>query len=148
MMHYQGVCPSDQVHDKRSGDSANLDMLRSCAVLFVVFFHLLLVHQTTPWNLWAIGHWGVIIFFVHTSLVLMCSLERHRGTSLGDTYCDFLIRRAFRIYPLSVATVLVIVILGLPVAHLHAGTFFRVPIDAEVLASDMLLVQNVAGEIR
>src|SRR5580658_10043359 len=58
-------------------DSANLDFLRSAAVLFVVVFHLLLFFQRDHlghFNL-PMGHWGVMIFFVHTSLVLMFSLE-------------------------------------------------------------------------
>ena len=59
-----------------------------------------------------IGTFGVLIFFVHTSLVLMYSMERSdmRGEAL---FANFYIRRIFRIYPLSVLAVLVAVMLKL-----------------------------------
>jgi peptidoglycan/LPS O-acetylase OafA/YrhL len=145
MLHSDSAHPSYQKNDKISGESVNLDFLRSCAVLFVVFFHLLLVHQTTPWTLAWIGHWGVLIFFVHTSLVLMYSLKRHRRVSFSESYRDFLIRRCFRIYPLSIATVLIIYLLEIPVGHLLVGDFVSVSIDAKVLTSNLLLLQNVTG---
>jgi peptidoglycan/LPS O-acetylase OafA/YrhL len=134
-----------QDNGKLYGESGNLDFLRSTAVLFVVFFHVLLVYRSTPWNLWGIGHWGVLIFFVHTSLVLMYSLKRQRAASFGDGYRDFLLRRCFRIYPLSIAAVLLIFFLRLPVGHLEAGGFVAVPIDAAVLTSNLVLVQNLTG---
>src|SRR5690242_15749179 len=60
-----------------ASDSPNLDLLRTLAVLYVVIFHLLLFFEKTNLGLlWSIGHWGVLLFFVHTSLVLMFSLER------------------------------------------------------------------------
>ena len=56
----------------------------------------------------------MLLFFVHTSLVLMYSMQRSplRG---GALFRDFYIRRFFRIYPLSILTVLAAVAL-----HLHA----------------------------
>jgi peptidoglycan/LPS O-acetylase OafA/YrhL len=55
--------------------------------------------------LWRFGQLGVLMFFVHTCLVLMWSLERSRlrGSRL---FASFYIRRAFRLYPLSIACVL------------------------------------------
>jgi peptidoglycan/LPS O-acetylase OafA/YrhL len=54
-----------------------------------------------------LGRTGVLFFFVHTCCVLMMSLERHKGNGLIST---FYIRRAFRIYPLSIISVLVAMI--------------------------------------
>ena len=48
---------------------------------------------------------GVLMFFVHTSMVLMLSLERTRlsGRAL---FGAFYLRRAFRLYPFSMACVI------------------------------------------
>ncbi len=86
-----------------------------------------------------------LIFFVHTSLVLMFSLERHSGASFSDKYRDFLIRRCFRIYPLSIATVLIAVLLAIPAAPIVGGHFASIPIDAEAVISNLLLVQDLTG---
>ena len=49
--------------------SMNLDFLRTVAVLCVFFAHLL---QAFGWqNVGMIGMCGVVIFFVHSSLILM-----------------------------------------------------------------------------
>ena len=89
----------------------NLDILRAIAVLFVLTDHL---SNTQQWRLYGIrhevvGHAGVLLFFVHTSLVLMLSLDREMEgarSSRSRIYLAFLVRRFFRIYPLSVVTVL------------------------------------------
>jgi peptidoglycan/LPS O-acetylase OafA/YrhL len=116
-----------------SKDSPNLDLLRSCAVAFVVISHLPYFIEVglTGYDFKALGHVGVAVFFVHTSLVLMLSLERH-GAAAGP----FLIRRFFRIYPLSIAVVLLMT--GL----LWLGDR---PLDLGSLASNLLLIQNITG---
>src|SRR6185436_18412423 len=60
---------------------ANLDCLRSFAVLAVLIDHLEMmlasVHGRASAEFFVkLGHLGVLAFFVHTSLVLMFSLER------------------------------------------------------------------------
>ena len=92
-----------------SGNSANLDFLRTFAVLLVVARHLLGAFRIED-SRWihpqAIGIFGVLLFFVHTSLVLMFSLERQlKRTSNKHFYKTFLVRRIFRIYPLSIFVV-------------------------------------------
>lgn len=88
-----------------SGDAANLDLIRAVAVLCVFFAHL---HDSfsslhAEWS-WHFGQLGVLIFFVHTSFVLMLSLERSRYE--GSAFVtSFYLRRLFRLYPLSIAFV-------------------------------------------
>ncbi len=94
---------------KATKDSANLDVLRAIAVMCVFFAHLLHwsrggIYTQFQWHLSQVG---VLMFFVHTSLVLMFSLERTRLDG-QDLFFSFYTRRAFRIYPLSVICVLLI----------------------------------------
>jgi peptidoglycan/LPS O-acetylase OafA/YrhL len=130
-----------------TSESRNLDLLRSAAVVFVVVYHLLLFFQSTALargHLYAIGHWGVLLFFVHTSLVLMFSLERQVSHSPNNgLFGPFYARRLFRIFPLSVVVVLAVYLLHLPVAHLHDGGFRAVHLNLFELLSNLLLVQNI-----
>jgi peptidoglycan/LPS O-acetylase OafA/YrhL len=120
---------------------ANLDMVRSIAVSLVVIEHTLLamrIRWVGTWDIGWLGVVGVFMFFVHTSLVLMWSLERKPFAT------DFYIRRFFRIYPLAVATILVIVVFHIPTMHNNNGdTYFSAPSIGRVL-SNMMLVQNIA----
>ena len=99
-------------------NSSNLDFLRAYAVLTVYLGHALqtfhietIVGRVTIYDF---AQTGVLIFFVHTSLVLMLSLERLRIASVSRLFSVFYIRRAFRIYPLSIATVLIMLAAHVP----------------------------------
>ncbi len=135
-----------------SRESPNLDFLRSAAVLFVVGFHVLLLfeHRHSPYVkqlgiFHSIGHWGVLIFFVHTSLVLMFSLERQQLRFPGKpAYVFFLIKRVFRIYPLSMFVVLLVVILKLPVGDLTSGRFESANLHWTGIVSNLFLIQNLS----
>jgi len=88
----------------------NLDLLRACAVLFVLADHTLFrlgVRKIWTTDIMWLGVLGVLFFFVHTCCVLMSSLERHKGDGL---VWRFFVRRAFRIYPLSIVAVLLAMI--------------------------------------
>src|SRR6266850_1776977 len=89
------------------GASANLDFLRAIAVLLVLAQHLCRRMHVEHIG-WApttsLGLFGVLLFFVHTSLVLMYSMERS-GLHGALLFKDFCIRRIFRIYPLSILAV-------------------------------------------
>ena len=64
--------------------NSNLDFLRAFAVLLVVFGHLTRffdVDRLGPISCMGLGGLGVAIFFVHTALVLMLSLEREAARS-------------------------------------------------------------------
>jgi peptidoglycan/LPS O-acetylase OafA/YrhL len=100
--------------EHRSGHLANLDVLRACAVAAVYFGHLGLlcnVDGLGPVSLKAISQGGVALFFVHTSYVLMRSLDR---LPAQDRALRFYTRRAFRIYPLSILVVVTVLALGIP----------------------------------
>lgn len=97
------------------GESTNLDILRATAVLCVFYGHLAgLIGFYTPKNL---GFFGVVLFFVHTSYVLMGSLDRLEISGFARTWplaAAFAIRRLFRIYPLSIVCVLLVPVFGVP----------------------------------
>ncbi|MEO6209860.1 MAG: acyltransferase [Gemmatimonadaceae bacterium] len=121
----------------------NLDVLRAVAVLSVLLFHIsraLGYHK----ELDPLGRAGVLLFFVHTSLVLMGSLER--SGARGSWVSEFYLRRAFRIYPLAIVTVLAVVAVGIPqtvpVVH-HPVAYAPAPLF--VVVANLLLVQNLAG---
>ncbi len=124
----------------------NLDFLRSMAVLSVVTshlwhscveFHICAEHLFVSAFLRSCSITGVSFFFVHTCLVLMLSMHRapdaHRARS-------FLIRRAFRIYPLCWTAIFLALATGLTdlsASRLHALGW------RDILAN-LLLVQNLA----
>jgi peptidoglycan/LPS O-acetylase OafA/YrhL len=114
-------------------DSPNLDLLRAIAVGLVVVSHLglNLGWGGARYDIEVLGRVGVGIFFVHTCLVLMMSLERQGGTAL-----PFLIRRAFRIYPLAIAAVLVAAL---------GKWLWNQPLSGLEVLSNLLLIQNVTG---
>ena len=125
---------------------ANLDILRALAVCCVLAHHLVLtLHAYTGFMpVWyldyfrALGHAGVLAFFVHTSLVLMYSLERmHRAG--GEITLAFYIRRIFRIYPLAIVAILIALTFHVP------SKTWDTPdqISGPVIMANALLVQNL-----
>jgi peptidoglycan/LPS O-acetylase OafA/YrhL len=126
----------------------NLDLLRAIAVLCVLADHF-----ATTWRVnlgpltdtWAIGQLGVLIFFVHTSLVLMSSIERE-GTHRRDWILAFYVRRALRIYPLVVAAILLVIAFRIPWRVPVVGSAGEVAaINARTLVSNLTLTQNLIG---
>src|SRR5277367_3572885 len=101
-------------HPPRKEISVNLDLLRAVAVLSVYFSHLAAVFHHHSFG--SLGRFGVIIFFVHTSFVLMASLQRLDTIAGSDRSLAlaFWVRRIFRIYPLSVLFVLLVPIFHIP----------------------------------
>src|SRR5512147_3059239 len=93
---------------RMGAESSNLNLLRAVAVLAVFIAHSLTLRIDSP-RLWNLGHLGVLLFFVHTSLVLMLSLQRQDRGGADRRGLRFMVRRAFRIYPLSMAAVLLYV---------------------------------------
>jgi peptidoglycan/LPS O-acetylase OafA/YrhL len=132
-----------------SKDSANLDVLRSVAVMYVFGFHLFAFFGYTHiWRLsiLELGFLGVLFFFVHTSFVLMCSLERQESRSPGRPLWNvFLLRRVFRIYPLSIAIVTFVLVFSLPVGHLRNRLNVAAHLDHFGVLLNYLLAQDFFG---
>ncbi len=130
-------------------DNPNLDFLRALAVSMVVAFHFLLyfgIWRRYPDRLAMLGFTGVLFFFVHTSLVLMFSLNRLSHKFSGaKLYFSFMIRRVFRIYPLSILAIAVIAVFHLPLGGLSPLTFRSVVVSKLGLVSNLLLTQNLTN---
>lgn len=130
-------------------DSANLDLLRSLAVAGVLTDHVLETYASSigtsfhPWD-WYLGRCGVLMFFVHTALVLMMSLERAKTKvdrlTLQTFVAPFYLRRIFRIYPLSLVCVAIMLAFQIPP---NARTAEFEPPDSVTVASNVLLTQNL-----
>lgn len=118
----------------------NLDLMRAIAVLCVVVDHTMLAKGIFNFHgldvMW-LGVFGVYLFFVHTCLVLMWSLER-RPHAL-----DFYVRRAFRIYPLAIVSILVMVVCNLPMGGDAHHPFQTNHYTFANVGANLLLVQNV-----
>lgn len=86
----------------------NLDVLRAFAVMCVFGAHASYIWANGNVSAWQFGQLGVMTFFVHTSLVLMMSLERLYMRARGrEVFRKFYALRIFRIYPLAIAWILV-----------------------------------------
>jgi peptidoglycan/LPS O-acetylase OafA/YrhL len=125
---------------------SNLDILRSFAVLCVASAHLYLAirGERVSGATWSIvndfGRFGVLIFFVHTTLVLMLSMERMRDTGIS-LVCRFYVRRAFRIYPLSILLCVLVSLFAIPRSVTPAFVW-----SPRIFASNVLLVQNITHD--
>jgi peptidoglycan/LPS O-acetylase OafA/YrhL len=125
----------------RSQTSPNLDLLRATAVLCVFLNHLSLVLGFKDTG--DLGRFGVLLFFVHTSLVLMLSMDRLEPHAQSDTrlMLAFWIRRLFRIYPLAILFVLLTVIFPIP----RFPTVPYTEIGLRDFLSNIALIQNLTG---
>jgi peptidoglycan/LPS O-acetylase OafA/YrhL len=128
-----------------SGNSANLDLIRAVAVLCVFFAHLndlYFAYHGAPGYLetltWHFGQMGILIFFVHTSLVLLLSLERSHSRG-RKFFTDFYIRRFFRIYPLSMFCVTA-GFLAVPRAYTWIEYLSNI-----TLTTDLFYIRNIVG---
>ncbi len=114
---------SPQGRSSFRSDSGNLDLIRAVAVLSVFFAHLYDINTGGHALLgWHFAQMGVLTFFVHTSLVLMLSMERTKieGKAL---FAAFYLRRFFRLYPLSMFCVTVAMFLNRSGYHAPAYLF-------------------------
>jgi peptidoglycan/LPS O-acetylase OafA/YrhL len=120
-------------------DLANLDILRSIAVLLVVAAHLMMYTRISgfyQWTSW-MGLAGVSLFFVHTCLVLMWSLERDPHTG------RFYIRRLFRLFPLWLVVLGLVVTLHVPVSPTAAPQFGYIKVGIPELLANATMTFNL-----
>jgi peptidoglycan/LPS O-acetylase OafA/YrhL len=127
-------------------NSSVLDSLRAVAVTLVLVDHVVetIGAASSPISIriaWQLGRLGVILFFVHTTYVLMMSMERRRlaGAALVK---DFYVRRGFRIYPLALAAVATVILFGIPRtpwSGLHPE------LTPTTILSNVLLVHDLTG---
>lgn len=116
----------------------NLDILRAIAVLSVLVAHLFENDHPDQASL-TLGRMGVLLFFVHTSLVLMASLERiaeREGKRGWEWIRVFYWRRAARIYPLAWLTIVLCIMSGI------SDVAARTP---AALLANVALVQNIVS---
>jgi peptidoglycan/LPS O-acetylase OafA/YrhL len=128
-----------KAHNNAVQEFANLDLLRSVAVLSVFFSHLhdIVTGRETE-VAWHFGQIGVLIFFVHTSLVLMESMER-LGLEGRPFFSSFYVRRWFRIYPLSIFCVLSVYAFHIPPGVNQVARSWNV----KELLANLSLTQNL-----
>jgi peptidoglycan/LPS O-acetylase OafA/YrhL len=131
----------------KTPDYSNLDFLRSIAVLMVVTGHVTFffgIRNLGPLNITSLGLFGVFIFFVHTSLVLMLSLERQWNRwGRDDLATMFVVRRCFRIYPLSIMVLVLILAFRVPQAVLTPGKWIAATPTAWDIFCNLTLIQNL-----
>jgi peptidoglycan/LPS O-acetylase OafA/YrhL len=144
-----------------TGESRNLDVLRALAVVLVVVAHVVLTYFTRS-ELDAANRvvsfpasdlpeikllylatrfaarLGVLLFFVHTAVVLLMSLDR---TEPNRLFLQFYVRRISRIYPLSVVCIITVVLFRIPIVP--AVEYIVLP-WRDILAN-VFLVQNVTN---
>ncbi len=133
--------------EKLTTNSRNLDLLRSFAVMLVVGFHLAKFFnwEFEKLRVTDFGLLGVMLFFVHTTLVLMFSLERQRAGSGTSLLVPFMIRRCFRIYPLAILVVTFVFVFHIP-SDLQFGRFNLLHQSAGNFLANLMLIQNVTRQ--
>lgn len=126
---------------------ANLDVLRATAVLLVLATHLAVFwgkEDVGFVHFEAFGLLGVLMFFVHTSFVLMHSLERQeRQFGRRSLWSIFMIRRCFRIYPLAWVVVCGVYFSGIPSAFTLPGVVLRGNPTPYMLWNNLCLLRNI-----
>jgi peptidoglycan/LPS O-acetylase OafA/YrhL len=91
--------PGIKLNTTLKQDSPNLDILRATAILVVLVSHFpssMGLGDDPFWGLESIGRMGVRMFFIHTSLVLMLSLQRlelQGGTGDSRRRIPYLVHR-------------------------------------------------------
>ncbi|MGV3708200.1 MAG: acyltransferase family protein [Gemmatimonas sp.] len=127
-----------------SREDRNLDLFRAIAVLAVLADHVGIATGLTVNGLAWLGRAGVLAFFVHTSLVLMGTMESLVG--MPHWVRTFYVRRAFRIYPLAIVAILLTLAVRMhPMIPVIGAPRAYEPHSSATVGSNLLLVQNLTG---
>ncbi len=110
-----------------------LDTLRGAAILMVMAGHYLpdrVVFGSVAWHVTSLGRGGVILFFLLSGYLIYWNVERQRPAI-------FLSRRAFKVLPAYLVSVLALFILGY---------FVEPRWSAITLLSNLTMTQDILGQ--
>jgi peptidoglycan/LPS O-acetylase OafA/YrhL len=124
------------------GDLSTLDFMRALCTLVVVAAHILGMTGHFPDVMGGLPRVAVLMFFVHTSFVLMLSLERQEIKSPGGLWWRFMVRRFFRVYPLTSFVLAVIVAFRIP-SQMVPPNFQYLHLGVVAVISNFLLTMNL-----
>jgi len=121
---------------------SNLDFLRALAVTVVTGAHVAEFYVNALKIIRPLGAVGVNLFFVHTALVLMQSLERQERDGSRHLFWDFAIRRFFRIYPLATFVTLAVILFHIPSNRMEVGHLYSMKLSVGSIISNLTLTQG------
>ena len=133
------------------GSSRNLDILRAIAVSLVVQDHLF-TYLGNPryfgvFQPQLLGRFGVVLFFVHTALVLMASMDRQWTRSGRHRFLEiFFVRRGFRIFPVAVFALTAYVVFDLP-GIISTGKLRTETVTMPRFVANLVLTQNIGSGV-
>jgi peptidoglycan/LPS O-acetylase OafA/YrhL len=122
---------------------STLDYLRAFSTLVVVGVHYIGMTGRFPSGMGGLGRVVVLMFFVHTGFVLMLSLERQQARSPDRLWRSFMVRRFFRVYPLSTFVITSILAFGIP-SRMTPPNFQFVHLGSGGISSNYLLTMNLS----
>jgi len=125
-----------------SDNLSTLDFLRAFSTVAVVAIHWMGMTGRFPSFLATLPRVVVLMFFVHTGFVLMLSLERQHAGSAERLWRHFMVRRIFRVYPLSTFVIALILLFGIP-GRMIPPNFTHVDLGAGGILANFLLVMNL-----
>ena len=126
------------------GDLATLDFMRALCTLVVVATHYLGMTGHFPSVMGGLPRVAVLMFFVHTSFVLMLSLERQEIKSPDKLWWRFMVRRFFRVFPLTSLVLAAIIVFRIP-SQMVPPSFHFLHLGVVGIVSNFLLTMNLTG---
>jgi peptidoglycan/LPS O-acetylase OafA/YrhL len=123
-------------------DLSTLDFMRAFCTLVVVGAHFLAMTGHFPTVIGGLPRVAVLMFFVHTAFVLMLSLERQIAKSSDGLWWRFMVRRFFRVYPLTTFVLAAIVLFQIP-SQMVPPNFRYLHLGASGVISNFLLTMNL-----